>query len=411
MKHLSIFLGKSIQKLTSLKKTGGSALPGLVVEKTDPKFIGKILSKLPYGVVVVSGTNGKTTTTKVISELFEKNGLKVFTNKTGSNFVRGVISAILKNIKLTGKFDYDIAVLELDEAHAVKFSEVAPIDYALLLNVQRDQLDRFGEIDHTADLLQKIASKTKKTTILNREDPRVSKIKAKNTKFFGLSKEMLDKFPSDDNLIEKSEVKVSNQPAAVILKNLKGNTATYQIGEESESVDLELKGIYNAYNVAGALALVAEVLKDKNPKELVGELKDIKSAFGRGEVLKVGDTEVEILLVKNPSAFQLSLASFVDKDHDYMIAINDNIADGRDVSWLWNVDFSGLKNVKVVSGIRATDMALRLKYDNVEFGEVEEDLEKAIRKLVKSGPNKKRIFTTYTAMLEIRKIISGRSLL
>jgi UDP-N-acetylmuramyl tripeptide synthase len=411
MKHLSIFLGKSVQKLTSLKKTGGSALPGLVVEKTDPKFIGKILSKLPYGVVVVSGTNGKTTTTKVISELFEKNGLKVFTNKTGSNFVRGVISAILKNIKLTGKFDYDIAVLELDEAHAVKFSEVAPIDYALLLNVQRDQLDRFGEIDHTADLLQKIASKTKKTTILNREDPRVSKIKAKNTKFFGLSKEMLDKFPSDDDLIEKSEVKVSNQPAAVILKNLKGNTATYQIGEESESVELELKGIYNAYNVAGALALVAEVLKDKNPKELVGELKDIKSAFGRGEILKVGDTEVEILLVKNPSAFQLSLASFADKDHDYMIAINDNIADGRDVSWLWNVDFSGLKNVKVVSGIRATDMALRLKYDNVEFGEVEEDLEKAIRKFVKSGPNKKRIFTTYTAMLEIRKIISGRSLL
>lgn len=411
MKHLSIFLGKSVQKLTSLKKTGGSALPGLVVEKTDPKFIGKILSKLPYGVVVVSGTNGKTTTTKVISELFEKNDLKVFTNKTGSNFVRGVISAILKNIKLTGKFDYDIAVLELDEAHAVKFSEVAPIDYALLLNVQRDQLDRFGEIDHTADLLQKIASKTKKTTVLNREDPRVSKIKAKNTKFFGLSKEMLDKFPSDDDLIEKSEVKVSNQPAAVILKNLKGNTATYQIGEESESVELELKGIYNAYNVAGALALVAEVLKDKNLKELVGELKDIKSAFGRGEVLKVGDTEVEILLVKNPSAFQLSLASFVDKDHDYMIAINDNIADGRDVSWLWNVDFSGLKNVKVVSGIRATDMALRLKYDNVEFGEVEEDLEKAIRKLVKSGPNKKRIFTTYTAMLEIRKIISGRSLL
>lgn len=411
MKHLSIFLGKSVQKLTSLKKTGGSALPGLVVEKTDPKFIGKILSKLPYGVVVVSGTNGKTTTTKVISELLEKNGLKVFTNKTGSNFVRGVISAILKNIKLTGKFDYDIAVLELDEAHAVKFSEVAPIDYALLLNVQRDQLDRFGEIDHTADLLQKIASKTKKTTILNREDPRVSKIKAKNTKFFGLSKEMLDKFPSDDNLIEKSEVKVSDQPAAVILKNLKGNTATYQIGDESESVELELKGIYNAYNVAGALALVAEILKDKNPKDLVGELKDIKSAFGRGEVLKVGDTEVEILLVKNPSAFQLSLASFVDKDHDYMIAINDNIADGRDVSWLWNVDFRGLKNVKVVSGIRATDMALRLKYDNVEFGEVEEDLEKAIRKLIKSGPNKKRIFTTYTAMLEIRRIISGRSLL
>ena len=190
MEKVSIILGKTVSKLSRLRGNSGSALPGLVIEKTNPKFVKKVLSKLPYGVVVISGTNGKTTTTKVVAETLEKQGLKVFTNNTGSNFVRGVISAIIKNIKVSGEFNYDIAVLELDEAHAVKFSEVVPIDYALLLNVQRDQLDRFGEIDHTADLLQKVASVTKKCVILNREDPRVGKITADKVAYFGLSEPM-----------------------------------------------------------------------------------------------------------------------------------------------------------------------------------------------------------------------------
>ena len=206
MEKLSILLGKSVQKVTRLRGNGGSALPGLVIERTNPKFVRNILSKLPYGVVVVSGTNGKTTTTKIVTELLEAEGLKVFTNKTGSNFVRGVISAILKNIKLSGKFDYDIAVLELDEAHAVKFCEVVPINYALLLNVQRDQLDRFGEIDHTAELLQKVAENAQKAVVLNREDPRVGKIKAKHKVFFGLADTLLKKFPSDDNLLDKADI-------------------------------------------------------------------------------------------------------------------------------------------------------------------------------------------------------------
>lgn len=411
MEKVSIILGKGVQKITRLRGNGGSALPGLVIERTNPNFVKNILAKLPHGVVVISGTNGKTTTTKIVTELLQKQGLKVFTNKTGSNFVRGVISEILTNIKISGKFDYDIAVLELDEAHAVKFCEVVPIDHALLLNVQRDQLDRFGEIDHTANLLQKVASAATKTVILNREDPRVGKINAKNPKYFGLSETMLKKFPSDDNLVEKSEVHISDKPAIVTFEKLSGNHATYNINNESHSVDLTLKGIYNAYNAAGALALCKTILKDVEAKKLVADLADIESAFGRGEVFNINGTEVEVLLVKNPSAFQLSIVSFADDDHDYMIAINDNIADGRDVSWLWNVDFSKLKNIRMLSGIRATDMAVRLKYDNLTFDKIEENLEVAIEKFTKANKKPKRIFATYTAMLEIRKIISGKSIL
>lgn len=411
MLRISIFIGKLIQKISRLRG-GGSALPGLVVERINPSFVKKVLSKLPRGVAVISGTNGKTTTTKIVAELLEKQGLRVFTNNTGSNFVRGVISAILENISISGKFDYDIAVLELDEAHAVKFCQAAPINYALLLNVQRDQLDRFGEIDHTADLLQKVAAAADRDVILNREDPRVSKITAKNPAYFGLSEELLAQFPSDDDLIESSEIKVSDKPAKVIMDKLSGSRATYVIDGKSFDADLTLKGIYNAFNAAGALALCAAICDDESKNEsLVQTLSSVESAFGRGEVLKINDSEVEILLVKNPSAFQLSIASFADDNYDFMIVINDNYADGRDVSWLWNVDFSPLSKVSMVSGVRAYDMALRLKYENIEIGEIEEDLEKAINDFTKGSKRHKRIFTTYTAMLAIRKIISGKSIL
>ncbi len=409
MEKVSIILGKTVQKISKIRGNGGSALPGLVIERTNPNFVKKVLGKLPYGVVVISGTNGKTTTTKMVTELLESQGLKVFTNKTGSNFVRGVISAILKEIKISGKFNYDIAVLELDEAHAVKFSEVAPIDYALLLNVQRDQLDRFGEIDHTATYLQKVAAATRKTVVLNREDPRISKITAENTAFFGLSDALIKKFPSDDDLLTKSKTKASTKKALVTLEKL-GEKATYSIDSKNYSTKLKVKGIYNAYNAAGALAIVKTILPDKETDGLIGALANIKSAFGRGEVFTINDSEVELLLVKNPSAFQLSLASFVDNEHDFMIAINDEIADGRDVSWLWNVNFHSLPEVKICSGTRATDMALRLKYDEVQSGVCIENLKQAVVKFTTANKKPKRIFCTYTAMLEIRKIISGKSL-
>lgn len=411
MLRFSIFIGKLIQRITRLRG-GGSALPGLVVERINPRFVKKVLSKLPYGVAAISGTNGKTTTTKIVAELLEKQGLRVFTNNTGSNFVRGVISSILDNITISGKFEYDIAVLELDEAHAVKFCEAAPIDYALLLNVQRDQLDRFGEIDHTAVLLQKVAAAAKQEVVLNREDPRVSEIKAEHPVYFGLSDEQLERFPSDDDLIEKSEIKISDKPARVILDKLSDNHAEYIIDNQSYATDLTLKGIYNAFNAAGALALCASILKDKlDAGSLVNGLSSVESAFGRGEVLEINGAEVEILLVKNPSAFQLSIASFADDKHDFMIVINDNYADGRDVSWLWNVDFTPLPYVNMVSGVRAYDMALKLKYEEIRVDEIEENLEAAIDKFTKNSTKPKRIFTTYTAMLAIRKIISGKSIL
>lgn len=410
MSVLSIIAGKAVRKAAELKGTGGSALPGYVVEKMDPNFIKNVLSKLPYGVIAISGTNGKTTTTKIVTEILEKQGLRVFTNKSGSNFVRGVISAMLESISITGKFDYDIAVLELDEAHAVKFCEVVPVDYAMFMNVQRDQLDRFGETDYTASLLEKVAGYVQKTAVLNREDPRISKFKAKNIEYFGLSDEMLERFPKDECILTKEEVEAAGNKARVTLKSLEGSLATYEYEGKEYSCELSLKGNFNAYNAAGALTMCSLILPDVGMDKLVAALSTVESAFGRGEVFKYKGVELEMLLVKNPSAFQFSLASFADDKHDYMIAVNDHINDGCDLSWLWSVDFSALPDISVISGIRAYDMALRLKYEGIGYDTIEEDVEKALDIFVSKGDKPKRMFVTYSNMLALRKIISGKSM-
>nr|HMU12343.1 Mur ligase family protein [Candidatus Nanoperiomorbaceae bacterium] len=174
---LSSSLGKIVSKASRLRGGHGSALPGLVVEKVSPHFLRDALTNLPYGVVVISGTNGKTTTTKIVVELLRAAGLKVFTNPSGSNFTRGIASVAALEMR-RGRLDADIAVVELDEAHAVHFVRQVPPKYSLILNVLRDQLDRFGEIDTTAKLLAKVADQTTGTVVLNREDPLVAAITA-----------------------------------------------------------------------------------------------------------------------------------------------------------------------------------------------------------------------------------------
>ncbi len=409
MKKTSILAGKAIQKLSRLRG-GGSALPGLVIEKTDPGFLREVLQSLPLGVAVISGTNGKTTTTKIVTRLLEDQGLRVFTNKTGSNFIRGILSAVLDEIKPDGTFDYDIAVLELDEAHAVHFVEAVPIDYALILNIQRDQLDRFCELDQTAALLSKTTQAASKMAVLNREDPLVSKLPSKKVVYYGFSDKLSSLFPSDENLLSGQAGPASTLPAQAVLEDLQDHHAQFSLGGRPCSCDLSLDGVYNAFNAAGALALCTQILPEADHESLMKSLSGIVSAFGRSEVIPCGDTKVQLILVKNPSAFQLSLVSFAEEDCSYMIVINDHDADGRDVSWLWNVDFSHLKQVHTLSGTRAADMALRLKYDQVPFVNVQEDLPEAIKSFA-AVPGPKRIFATYTAMLEIRKLLTGKSLI
>lgn len=432
---LTPVLGKFIRWGTRLLRHGGSAFPGKVVEGFDHGFLARTLAQLPYGVVLVSGTNGKTTTTRMVASILEKLGLKVFTNPTGSNFTRGVVSALVSEVDMSGRLNADIAVLELDEAYAVHFVEQVSPRYALLLNVMRDQLDRFGEIDNTARLLSHVAAATTGTVVLNREDTRIAKLSGDvrptaKVSYFGLVNSLRSFFPSDDDMhagdtgasprltLDRQAFESTAQPADVTLKsvddhNTGDHSVEFLIDGQSVATTVKLEGVYNLFNAAAALAVVRAVIADTgmhiDNTALMSALAQVTPAFGRGEVIDVNGTPVELLLVKNPMGFRLSLSSFPAQGCDTMIAINDEYADGRDMSWLWDVDFMSLRDtgVAVVSGTRAWDMALRLQYDQVDAVHTQTDLEQAVEAFVMANPGvPKHMYCTYTAMLQARTVLS-----
>ncbi|RMA44631.1 Mur ligase family protein [Bifidobacterium sp. wkB344] len=426
---LALLVGKAVRLVSRLSHHGGSALPGKVVERIDPGFLARTLSGLPRGVVLVSGTNGKTTTTRMVASMLESLGLKVFTNPTGSNFTRGVVSALVSTLGLSGRLNADIAVLELDEAYAVHFVRQVKPRYALLLNVMRDQLDRFGEIDTTARLLGQVARATRGTVVLNREDPRIASLAAQTpaqtgVAYFGLSDDLLTYFPTDDDMHASDQdadgaatastsrpVRPGHRlPAEVTLERVMDHRAAFRLDGRLLETDLRLEGVYNLYNAAAALALVRVVLEDREPDDaaLMDALSKVTPAFGRGEVITYQGAPVELVLVKNPMGFRLALTSFDSAGQDTMIAIRDEYADGRDMSWLWDVDFTSLRDagVAMVSGTRAYDMALRLAYDQVPTEAIETDLDRALTSFLEVHPGRpKRIYCTYTSMLRLRSAL------
>lgn len=408
-----VVIGKTIRTLARLRG-GGSALPGLVLERLQPTFLRDSLGQLPLGVVLVTGTNGKTTTTKMIVELLRADGLRVLTNPSGSNFTRGIVASIIEMTNLDGTLDFDIAVIELDEAYAKQFvSRVKPA-YVLALNVMRDQLDRFGEIETAAKMLKPVIESATKACVVNRDDPLLVECAAgldskdRPVHYFSVAPSLQAMFPSDDEL-QMRGVKPKIIPQAsgdVELESIDGQSVTYLIGRTAYSAHLKLTGAYNFQNGAAALAMVRAILPEPNDRELISNLSEVSPAFGRGELLEVHGQPLQLVLVKNPAGFRLSLQSYIKPNRKYMIAINDNYADGRDMSWLWDVDFSGPlteSGVAMVSGQRAYDMALRLQYDEVLFNHVEPKIPLALKTFLLGEASPKVIFCTYTAMLNIRK--------
>jgi UDP-N-acetylmuramyl tripeptide synthase len=414
MNVLAIWLGKLT--LLALRAIGrrGNALPGLVVEKLFPHFLPRAMATLPEGVVVVTGTNGKTTTTKMLATLLGER-YRVLTNDTGSNFIRGAITATCEHAGWSGRLPYDVAVFELDEAWAVRFVALVPPRRALLLNVMRDQLDRFGEIDTTARLLGQVAAATTGHLVLNRDDERVAALADRTTaqvSYYGVAAGLRSVFPNDEELYG-GELRVSTLPADAELRALPHDAdpaTTLAIGDEVRSVRLRAEGAHNAQNAAGAAAVALTF--GLSADEVVTGLTKVEPAFGRGQSFTVDGRRLVLPLVKNPAGFRQSLRTLdTGRPADaVVIAINDEYADGRDVSWLWDVDFTGLDTRAArlsTAGTRAADMAVRLRYDDVPVAEVEVDLEKAVRSAVEAVPADGLVvvFSTYTAMWTLHAIL------
>lgn len=418
---VSTWLGKGLQSTLRLAGRTGGTLPGKVVETVDPGYLARRLATLPGGVTIVSGTNGKTTTTKMLVHVLRQR-YRVLTNPTGSNLTRGALSAVVDSARWNGRLDYDIAVLEFDEAYAARFAEQMAPRRVVVLNVLRDQMDRFGEIDHTARLLGRAVQAATGEVVLNRDDPRVAalaELASVPVRWFGVSPSLRTLFRTDDELHrEQVTVDTASNAAAppvvadVELADYQPGRSRYLIRGEPFEVTLRAQGAHNAANAAAVAA--AALSEGIPPVQIASALASVPPAFGRGETVHLDDRDVVLQLAKNPGGFRLALLSQQEDPPEVsVVAINDEYADGRDVSWLWDVDFASLRattGAVLTAGTRAADMALRLRYNEVEVAEIIPDLPTALRTAVARAPRGGRVvvYTTYTAMWRLHELLGER---
>lgn len=417
-RHILIPSAKLLRHSLRIAGGHGSALPGRIIERIDPRFLQRMLSSLPQGVVIVTGTNGKTTTTHMLVHLLRAQGLKVLTNPSGSNLTRGLISTIVEQSTAYGKLPYDIAVFEVDEAYAPLLAAAVPPRMLVALNVMRDQLDRYGELDTTASFIAKAAAASQTLVVNGNDNLLLQKTAAHPDRHtFGLSSELRDQISSEATLYQQDTKKTVKCEAEIVeIKSTKEQVDfSLRIGGQTIKAGLSLLGTHNILNSSAAL-FTTKLLEPKSDlPALAHELKTFRPAFGRGETLKVGGRELTVALIKNPSGFTQNVATFVNSSIDaVLVIINDEYADGRDVSWLWDAQIDQLRSfqgVIFVGGTRRFDMALRLKYEDIPFKVIDVESTDALMSEVMTSKEWQRhllIIPTYTAMLATRKWLGNK---
>ena len=418
MFRISIIVGKIVMSFLHLIGRGGSALPGLVVERVNANYLKDLRAVLPKGVLMVTGSNGKTTTTKVIAAIFESTGLAVLTNKTGSNFRRGIIAASLEDATWTGRIKKDIAILEVDEGHAPLLAKMLRPKLLVALNVFRDQLDRYGELDTTASKIEQ-AAKYAQEIIVNSDDPSLAPLLASQyaakAKSFGATPEIQKLLPHDGALHQSTFKPIDNNPQTLLEKIAPSDDnliITIKQGDQRFNFETKLTGAHNAINLTAVIAVCEAAHLDIN--ESIKTISRTDPAFGRGEIINWHGHEVNLQLVKNPAGFNQVITSLNStKVGCLVVAINDQIADGRDVSWLWDVSIAKIKKWHhkpdsiIATGSRAYDMALRFKYDNMTYSS-EININSVFSDL-EPGTGNITVIATYTSMLEIRRLLVRES--
>jgi len=425
MNLLLILFGKIVIIISKVLNIGnGSTWPGHIALENDKNFIKKILAKnQKLKIILIVGTNGKTTTGKLIQTILEKNNNKVFQNQAGANLLNGIASSLIKQCNLAGKINYDFAVFEVDENSLPLILDNINPEAIVLLNLFRDQLDRYGEVNIIANKWTRALSMIDKKTILilNADDPKIAYLgnSIKNKiKYFGIkgTSKAID-HASDSTYCPECGNKLTYR--STTFSHL-GNWACGNCQLKKPKTDLEnfkiypLPGLYNKYNTHAAV-LTARIFGVSDDK-ISGALKNFKPAFGRQEIIEHKGKEIQIFLSKNPASFNQSLATINDLGaKNLLIILNDRIPDGRDISWIWDIDFeNNLKDFKsiTVSGDRVYDMTLRLNYADKNNVKPYDRLSNAIKDSIESTAKNEILYIlpTYSAMLEVRKILTGKSI-
>ncbi len=448
---IAIVLAKLAAGLSrALGLGGGTTLPGRVARGIAPDLIGQLARRLPRGALLVTGTNGKTTTARLISHIFSEASLTPVHNRAGANLSAGIAAALVQFASVQGTPRGQVGVFEVDEATVPALQEALKPRVLVFTNLFRDQLDRYGEIDLIADRWRAVvrALPPEVAVVFNADDPLVSEVAMhhRGTRYpFGIDDASCSlatmehaadaRYCYECGIPYRYEAvyfghmgvyrciscgKARPMPLVaatdVTRRGVDGSEFTLKTPTGTIPVRTTLPGVYNIHNV---LAATACTLEFGIPLEtIVRGIGSFAPAFGRAERIAVEGRTAIVLLAKNPAGFNEVLRTVVGETMDgahLVIAINDLTADGRDISWLWDVDFEMLQERAhhvVVSGRRAEEMALRLKYGGVASGmvTVQHDLERAFDAAMKMVPAGGRLYVlpTYTALLELRRALHRR---
>jgi lipid II isoglutaminyl synthase (glutamine-hydrolysing) len=443
----ALWAGKLTAALSrGLRRGGGTTLPGDVSRFIDPTILTKLSRSLTDGTVVITGTNGKTTTAALLRHILEARRRPTVANQAGANLIFGVTAALVNRASWTGTLPATSGLFEIDEASLPRLvQEVAP-GTIVVTNLFRDQLDRYGELETTAAHLRRALTQGPEgmTAVLNADDPMVAALGdgLPRVIYAGLDDPSLlqselshgadAKFcprcgspfifdgvyfghvghyrcPRGDFSRPVPDVRATS----VVIEGMDRMRLEVVDGTEAVRVEVPLSGLYNAYNVV--LSMAAAKAMQVPLAQSAAALRDFTPAFGRMERIVIDEHPAVLLLAKNPTGFNEVLRTAIQFGHgtSFLIALNDRIADGQDVSWIWDVDFEQLQRAAhhiVVSGDRALDLRVRLKYADIPADRIEviSDWRAALTRAAAATPAGETIFVlpTYTAMLELRAVLT-----
>ena len=412
----------------------GVTWAGKIALKICPDILQLLSAQVREKIFVVCGTNGKTTTNNMLCAAIEAEGKKVICNHTGSNMLNGVVAAFVLGAGWTGHLDADYACIEADEASTRYIFPAVKPDYMILTNLFRDQLDRYGEIDITMNILEEMIKTLPKMRVIVNGDDALSAYLAIDSGnpyiTYGISHPVMENktneiregrfckccgerlsysfyhysqlgdyrcpscgFCRPQPDYDAEDVKVDDQISFTV---------------EGKRITANYRGFYNVYNILAAYAGVRSAgFEGAHFQEM---LKKFNPENGRMEQFRIKGAGVVLNLAKNPAGVNQNISAVMQDQNpkDVIIAINDNAQDGIDISWLWDVDFDRFRDESIhsitVSGIRCQDMRLRLKYVNI-VSLLEADVEKAIRARIGDGTKNLYVLVNYTALFSTRNIL------
>ncbi|MEP6480073.1 MAG: Mur ligase family protein [Rhodoglobus sp.] len=352
-------------------------MPGLVVNRIAPGFLSQTLNGFRDGLVIVTGSSGKSTTTKMLVAALEAHGRRVFTNPSTANISQGLTSALLERASLGGKIDADIAVLEMDEGHAALIASTLTPAMVVLTNVMTDQIDRFENSEKVLAMLAKIASRATERVISNADDAMleefVGAVSDAAVDRFGVSASVLAANPRGLGYARTASARIQH---GTIVTSVKGATAIIAVDGTPLTVTLPSRGVHYAVDAASALSTAAAILGESfDGATAAAAISAMPPVFGRGEVVEVRGQRVEFVLVQNPASFQLNVDELPSGLDQILVAIGSDV---RDPSYFWPVDISGLRRVAIVSGSKADEIALQLEYQDVVIDRIEHELGRAL---------------------------------